>query len=170
MCAFFNFREKNDPMKRIGFLLVAAMVLAGSAARGQGLSIFADQSYEPVLQELVKQFSDQTGFAVQLSLGRAAILAERLRDGTPADVFFPANEEQMNQVMEKGLVDVSLKRNVLVLPPTEPVEEGIVPEPQYVPAAVLANSTNRVQAMAFLEFLVSEPARAAFGQQGFTLP
>lgn len=157
-------------MKKSLLVLAAALALAGVRAPGQGLSIFADQAYEPVLQDLAKQFSDQTGFAVQLSLGRSTILAERLRNGAPADVFFPANEGQMNQVMEKGLVDVSLKRNILVLPPAEPGEDGIVPEPQYVPAAVLANSTNRVQAMAFLEFLVSEPARAAFGRQGFTLP
>ncbi len=85
-------------------------------------------------------------------------------------MFFPASEANMQKVMEKGLVDVSLKRNILVMPATEPEEDGIVPEPQYTSAAVLINATHRLQAMAFLEFLVSEPARAVFAREGFALP
>jgi ABC-type molybdate transport system substrate-binding protein len=76
----------------------------------------------------------------------------------------------MNYVMEKGLVDVTLKRNFLVRPPEKPAEDDLTPAPQYIPAAVLANSTNRLQAMAFLEFLVSESARAVFVRQGHTPP
>ena len=76
----------------------------------------------------------------------------------------------MGLVMQKGLADVALKRNIVLMPAKEPTEEGIVPEPQFTSAAVLINATNRLQAMAFLEFLTSEPARAAFARQGFALP
>ena len=158
---------------KIHFHCLAAAVLLAAlplGAQAQKLSIFADQKYQPVLEEIVGQFSEQTGFAVELSLGRSTILAERLRQGIPADVFFPASEDQMRQVMEKGLVDVALKRNILVLPPKEPGEDGVVPGPEYTSAAVLTASTNRLQAMAFLEFLSSEPARAAFTKNGFTPP
>jgi ABC-type molybdate transport system substrate-binding protein len=158
----------KKPLKSL--LVVVLLALAPAGARAQALSIFADQAYQPVLGEILPQFSEQTGFEVQLSLGRSTILAERLRSGIPADVFFPASEESMNQVMEKGLVDVALKRNILILPAVGPVEEGIEPEPQQIAAAVLANSSNRVPAMAFVEFLTSEPARAAFSRAGFALP
>lgn len=76
----------------------------------------------------------------------------------------------MRQVMEKGLVDVALKRTVLNLPSTEPAEEGLAPESQHISAAVLNESVNRLQAMAFLEFLTSEAAREVFARQGFALP
>lgn len=156
---------------RFKFFAVA-MLLATTAlcASAQELHLFADQSFRPVLQEIVPLFTEQTGFPVEMSLGRSAILAERIRSGTPADMFFPASEENMRAVMEKGLVDVSLKRNILIVPATEPPEEGVVPETQFTSAAVLVDSTNRLQAMAFLEFLTSETARGAFARHGFALP
>jgi ABC-type molybdate transport system substrate-binding protein len=173
MCAIFTPRDKNEPMKHPFLFIVAAALLTASAlcASARDLAIFADQAFRPALQEVAKAFTEQTGFEVQLSLGRSSVLAERIiRGGNTADVFFPNNEESMRQVMEKGLVDVALKRNILVMPATEPAEEGVVAEPQFTSAAVLVNATNRLQAMAFLEYLVSEPARAVFAHQGFTLP
>ena len=155
------------------FLLITAAVLLAFCARGaaaQALSVFADQAFQPVLQEIAPLFTDQTGFEVQLSLGQSAILAESIRAGAAADLFFPASEDAMQQMMEKGLVDVALKRNIVLMPATGPVEEGIVPEPQQISAAVLNSATNRLQAAAFLEFLASEPARTAFARQGFSLP
>jgi len=98
-------------------------------------------------------------------------LAEKIiRAETPPDVFFPATEDDMQLVVQKGLVDVALKRNVLVVPSTKPVEEGVEPETEFTSAAVLLNAANRLPAMAFLEFLTSEPARAAFARRGFALP
>ncbi len=155
-------------------ILFAALVLLGASAfcaSAQELVVFADQAFHPALKEIVPLFTEQTGFEVRLSLGRSPALAERIiRTDRAADMFFPASEESMQKVMEKGLVDVSLKRNILVMPATEPVEEGIAPETQYTSAAVLNSATNRLQAMAFLEFLVSEPSRAVFARQGFALP
>lgn len=159
-------------MKKHMIQIVAVLLLTAAlpGVLAQELSIFADQVFQPALQEILPLFTEQTGFAVQLSLGRSPILAERIRSGFPADVFFPASEEIMRQIMEKGLVDVALKRNILALPTAAPAEGGDVPGPSYTSAAVLVNTTHRLQAMAFLEFLVSEPARAAFARQGFTLP
>ncbi len=76
----------------------------------------------------------------------------------------------MKQVMEKGLVDVALKRNVLSLPAPEPADPEAPADPQYTSAAVLNEAPHRLQAMAFLEFLVSDEARAVFARQGFGLP
>ena len=160
-------------MKHLFILFFATVWLAASAlyASAQELAIFADQAFRPALQEIVSAFTEQTGFQAQLSLGRSPVLAERIiRGNSPADVFFPNSEESMRQVMEKGLVDVALKRHILDLPSTEPIVDGVVPPPQHISAAVLANATNRLQAMAFLEYLVSEPARAVFARQGFALP
>ena len=160
-------------MKNMFILLAALALLSLSAlsASAQKLAVFADKSFRPALKEIVPLFAEKTGFKVQLSLGRSAALAERIvRADVPADVFFPVSEAIMQQVMEKGLVDVALKRNILLMPAAEPTEEGVVPEPQYTSAAVLANSTNRLQAMAFLEFLTSDAARDALARQGFALP
>ena len=156
------------------FILFASMVLLAASAccaAAQALAVFADKTFRPALKEIVPLFEEQTGFKVDLSCGRSPALAEKIiRSEVPPDLFFPDSETAMQQVVEKGLVDVALKRNVVQMPAAEPVEEGVVPEPQFTSAAVLLNADHRLQAMAFLEFLVSEPARAAFARQGFALP
>ena len=173
MCAFSILREEDHPMK-YRFILFAAMALLATSAccaSAQELAVFADKTFRPALEEIAPLFTEQTGFKVDLSFGRSPALAEKIvRAKVPPDLFFPDSENAMQQVVEKGLVDVALKRNVVQMPATEPVEEGVVPEPQFTSAAVLLNAANRLQAMAFLEFLVSEPARAAFARQGFALP
>ena len=156
------------------FILFAALVLlVGSALRAsaQELRVFADRDFQPALKEIAPLFTQQTGFPVDFSWGRSTALAEKIvRMDTPPDLFFPATEADMQQVVQKGLIDVALKRNILVVPSTKPAEKDVTPETEYTSAAVLLNATNRLQAMAFLEFLVSEPARAVFARQGFTLP
>ena len=154
-------------------LLCAMVLILGASALStfaQKLDVFADQMFRPALDEIAPLFSEQTGFEMEISLGRSTILAERIRNGTQADLFFPASEEVMRQMQEKGLVDVALKRHILDLPSTEPVVDGVVPPPQQISAAVMVSATNRLQAMAFLEFLTSETARGAFTRQGFALP
>ena len=156
------------------FILFASMILlavSSCCAAAQELAVFADKAFRPALKEIVPLFEAQTGFKVDLSCGRSPALAEKIiRAAVPPDLFFPDSETAMQQVVEKGLVDVALKRNVVQMPAAEPVEEGLAPEPQFTSAAVLLNADHRLQAMAFLEFLVSEPARAAFARQGFALP
>ncbi len=115
-------------------------------------------------------FTEQTGFEVELSIGRSSILASRIRSGISADLFFPASGEVMRQMMSKGLVDVALKRNILILPGIQPPEKDVEPEPQYIAAAVLTQAAHRLQAMALLEFLTSQTAQDAFERQGFALP
>ena len=157
-------------MKNPFILLLATALWAGGGA-AQTLSVFADKALQPAVREIAPLFTEQTGFDVKPSYGASAALAERIiRADTPPDVFFPSEEAALQQVVEKGLIDDALKRNVLRLPDDEPTEENPAPEPNYVAAAVLRDAANRLPAMAFLEFLGSEPARAVFARHGFALP
>ena len=158
----------NKPFPLIAVALMLA--LSAGAASAQSLTVLADPAFQPVLKDVVPAFTEQTGFEVRLVLESTDALAERIRSGAEADLVFPASEEAMKQMMEKGLVDVALKRLILLMPATEPAEDGTVPEPQRISAAVLNNAAQRLQAMAFLEYLASDPARAAFARQGFSLP
>ena len=158
-------------MKKLLFIPLLALALWAVTADAQTLSVFADKAYQPALREIAPLFTQQTGFEAKLTCGRSMALAERIvRARKTPDLFFPAEAAAMQQVMEKGLIDVALKRNVLVLPPPRPVEGEPPAGPEYAAAAVLRDSANRLQAMAFLEFLGSEPARAVFARYGFALP
>jgi len=159
-------------MRKLFILLISIVLFSVGTlcASAQGVTFFADQTFRPALKEILPLFTEQTGFEVELSMGNSSILAERIRSGIPADLFFPASEEVMRQMMSKGLVDVALKCNILILPIGEATEEGVEPEPQYIAAAVLTRAEHRLQAMALMKFLTSEAAREAFARQGFALP
>lgn len=159
-------------MKTFTQLILAALILAAGpfGAVAQSLAVRADQMFRPALKELKPMFTEQTGFKVRFYFGTSGELAEQILSGKETDLFFPAGEESMQRVMEKGLVDVSLKRNILVVPAGEPAPEGEPADPQYAPAAVLLQVPHRLQAMAFLDFLTSEAARGVFAGQGFALP
>ena len=144
--------------------LFAAVLLGATAARAQAEArgVFAEPQFAPSLEAILPAFSEQTGFETRLTTAPAAELVERIRSGESADLFFPASDESMRQAMGLGLVDGSLKRNVLSFPGES--------ETRYAAAAVLANSGKRLQAMALLEWLTSGSARDVFSAQGFALP
>ncbi|NLB65353.1 MAG: ABC transporter substrate-binding protein [Lentisphaerae bacterium] len=153
-------------------LLAAGLCWLATAggAPAQQLSVVADAIFQPALAELVPAFSERTGADIRLSLGPSTILLDAIFSGTEADVFIPEGERHMRQALEKNLVDATLRRVIVALPNPEPAAEGENIEPRYASAVVMANSTQRVQAMAFLEFLTSETARATFARHGFLLP
>lgn len=138
--------------------------LAGAAAAQEpSLRVAADSSFGESLEEISAQFTGTTGCRVALDCGESAGLADKLLAGEKADVYFPADTQSIDRLREKGIVDVALARNIVVLE-----REG--EDPAYLRAVVLANAENRLQAMAFLDYLVSEPARGVFSAHGFTLP
>ncbi|MDR0993451.1 MAG: extracellular solute-binding protein [Verrucomicrobiota bacterium] len=155
-------------MKTFHILLSTVLIVLAShcTASAQRLILYADTALRPALKELLPVFTEQTGFAVQPTFQSSDALAERIMAGKSADIFFPLTEEALDKLMEKGLVDVALKRNVLVIRH----EGDVVYDTQYPTAAVMANTENRVSAMAFLDFLTSETARRVFTEKGFELP
>ena len=151
-------------IRSILHLGVVLFVLAGiAAAQEPSLRVAADASFGKALEEISARFADTTGCRVALDGGASAELADKLLAGEKADVYFPADTESIDRLREKGIVDVALARNVVVM--ERPGED-----PAYLRAVVLANAENRLQAMAFLDFLVSEPARGVFSAHGFALP
>ena len=152
-------------------LLVYAFIGAiPTGAVAQDLHVMADTLFQPALKDLVPMFTERTGSGIRLALGPSTILAERIFAGDPVDVFFPAGERHMRQALEKGRVDVTLKRNILILSNSTLSDPTDDHGPEYASAAVIIPSDQRVQAMAFLEFLVSEAAREVFARHGFGLP
>jgi molybdate transport system substrate-binding protein len=143
---------------------VVLFALAGAAAAKEpSLCVAADSSFGDALEEISSQFTGTTGCRVEVLRGESAALADQLLAGGRADVYFPSDAESIDRLREKGIVDVALARNIVVV-------ERDGQDPAYLRAVVLAGAENRLQAMAFLDFLVSEPARGVFSAHGFALP
>ena len=73
---------------------------------------------EPV-EPIAAEFGTLTGTRVRLNLAGSDTLATQIVDGAPVDLFLSANDEQMERLAARGLVDlgttVELVRNQLVV-------------------------------------------------------
>jgi molybdate transport system substrate-binding protein len=107
------------------------------------LLVFAAASLTDVLGELSKAYERQRGVAVRLSFAASSVLARQIEAGGQADVFISADQEWMDYLQARGLVEKASRRNlagnrlVLIAPADSPLELRI--QPAFGLAAALGN-------------------------------
>lgn len=92
-------------------LLLSALVVAAFATGSEStpaqtpaaLTVFAASDLGPAFKQIIPQFERQTGSSVTLVLGSTGMLAQQIRNGAPADVFFAANESFVKQLTAEQL-------------------------------------------------------------------
>lgn len=93
-------------MKRFRqFVVMACVVVATVAASGADLTVFAAASLTDSLKQIAANYQKQTGRTVTFNFEASSILARQIEQGAPADIFFSADEAQMDRLAKKGLVD-----------------------------------------------------------------
>jgi molybdate transport system substrate-binding protein len=115
-------------LRLAGVLLLAAAALgvpppavSGSAepTRGPGLTVFAAASLADAMTEIGRTFESASHVHVSFNFGASSDLGRQIRAGAPADVFFSADEAQMDLVEHAGFVRpadrVNLLSNTLVV-------------------------------------------------------
>jgi ABC-type molybdate transport system substrate-binding protein len=80
-----------------------------------------------VLKEIEPLFVQQTGFAFDFSWAARRPCRKIIRAETPPDVFFPATEDDMQLVVQKGLVTSRSSATARRALP-QAVEEGVEPK------------------------------------------
>ncbi|MHB9149824.1 MAG: molybdate ABC transporter substrate-binding protein [Thermoleophilia bacterium] len=80
----------------------------GDDAAGSGvtLTVSAASDLAVALDELGRLFTEQTGVAVVVNLGSSGQLAQQIERGAPVDVFFSADRQYVDELVEKGIVDL----------------------------------------------------------------
>jgi molybdate transport system substrate-binding protein len=101
----------------IGALLLAVASLYGGTACAQErkktqLLVFAAVSLTDVLGELSASWERTSGVPVRLSLAASSVLARQIEAGGQADVFISADQEWMDYLATRKLIDVSSRRNL----------------------------------------------------------
>jgi molybdate transport system substrate-binding protein len=98
------------PAARLLCLLLTAVLAGATAVPGRGqalpsapLMVFAASDLGPAFAQLVPQFERTTRTDVTLVLGSTGMLAQQIRNGAPADVFFAANESFINDLTAENL-------------------------------------------------------------------
>ena len=84
----------------LGLWAVAAAAQAPAAA---SLMVFAASDLGPAFGQIVPQFERKTRTDVTLVLGSTGMLAQQIRNGAPADVFFAANESFITDLASENL-------------------------------------------------------------------
>lgn len=86
----------------VAALLAAVTIVPGRAQSGP-LMVFAASDLGPAFAQLVPQFERKTRSDVTLVLGSTGMLAQQIRNGAPADVFFAANERFITDLTTENL-------------------------------------------------------------------
>ena len=112
--------------------LALLMALAPVAARADVL-VFAAASLGGPLDRAAAEFRGSTSGRITLSYGASATLAHQIANGAPADLFLSANEEWMDYLADRRLIDAASRRDlfgnslVLIAPAATGSEVAIGP-------------------------------------------
>jgi molybdate transport system substrate-binding protein len=105
-------------------LAVAAMLLAfaltgianaadGDARSGKSIIIFAAASLTDALGEIDKAYTARTGVEVKASFAASSALARQIESGARAEVFFSADEEWMDYLAQRNLLQPRTRHDVI---------------------------------------------------------
>lgn len=114
-------------------LLACGAAFAAAPPSGRPVTVFAAASLTNVLQKAGDDFTRATGVPVRLSFAASSVLARQIEAGASADVFVSADQEWMDYLDQRGLIDKATRRNlvgnrlVLVAPADSPLQLKIAP-------------------------------------------
>jgi len=134
-------------------LALLAALLFTSAAAQEPLMVFAAAS----LKEALDEYNRTTGLPVRASYAASSALARQIEAGAPAQVFVSADEEWMDYLERKGLLQAGTRRDALanrlvwIVPATTkapadplatlgPRDRLALADPQHVPAGKYARA------------------------------
>ena len=119
-------------------LLVCLLVAVAMPSRAADvppaeLVVFGAASLTNVLQDIGTAYSAQTGQHVSFSFAASSVLARQIEAGTRADVFVSADEDWMEYLQTRKLIDpktrhdIVMNRLVLIAPATSDIKLKIAP-------------------------------------------
>ena len=101
-------------MKTHIFLTTLAFSLwAAVSLSAEEITVFAAASLTNVLTEIGAAHERATGDKVRFNFAASNTLVRQIEAGAPADVFFSADEAQMDVLGNKGLIDKATRRALL---------------------------------------------------------
>ena len=109
-------------------LLVILLLLTGTFATAQEITVAAAADMSAALPQLVAAYTKKTGHTVKLSFGSSGNLANQIRNGAPFDIFFSADEEYPQLLIAEGLASkdslyrYAIGRLVLWVPSDSPLD------------------------------------------------
>jgi molybdate transport system substrate-binding protein len=114
-------------------LLLLALPGRAADAPPTALVVFGAASLTNVLQDIGNDYTRETGQEVSFSFAASSVLARQIEAGTRADVFVSADEEWMDYLQSRTLIDpktrhdIVMNRLVLIAPAASDIKLKIAP-------------------------------------------
>ena len=90
----------------------AAAARAQDAAQN-AVTVFAAASLQNALTAAAKEFTATSGIAVKFSFDSSSTLARQIEEGAPADLFASADEDWMDYLAQRDLIEPKTRVNLL---------------------------------------------------------
>ena len=96
------------------WLVVLAVVVSLSVSCGAAtVNVFAAASLADALKEIAVGYEKDSGDKIAFNLAASNALARQIDEGAPADIFFSADEVQMDNLEKKGRIVAESRTNLL---------------------------------------------------------
>lgn len=99
-----------DLLKRMGLISLLCVSLN---SRATDIIVSAAASLTDVLKQIAANYEKQSSDKIIFNFGASSLLAQQIEAGAPADIFFSADEAQMNRLAKKGLIDDITRKSIL---------------------------------------------------------
>lgn len=97
-------------MKLAVVVFVSLLAVSATAA---DLQVFAAISLTDSLKEIAAQYEQKTGTHLLFNFAGSNLLARQIMEGSPADVFFSADEAKMDELQKKQLIVNETRKSLL---------------------------------------------------------
>jgi len=125
-------------LHRLSAFAAALLLTLGAPARAADakhpeLLVFAAASLTNVLGDLSTSWTSTSGVQIKLSFAASSVLARQIEAGGRADLFISADQEWMDYLAQRGLIDKRSRRNlvgnqlVLIAPADSKIDLKIAP-------------------------------------------
>lgn len=110
---FHLFRHAVVQALVIGCALGAFSFASGASAQSKDVVVFAAASLKNALDEAAAAWTRETGKTAKISYAGSNALAKQIEEGAPADIFFSADLDWMNELASKNLLKTDTRANLL---------------------------------------------------------
>jgi molybdate transport system substrate-binding protein len=94
-------------------LFVGAALIANARLHAAEVTVFAAASLTDSLKQIAAAYEKQSDDKIVFNFAASSTLARQIEAGGPADIFFSADEAQMNRLEKKGLIDPATRKSRL---------------------------------------------------------
>jgi molybdate transport system substrate-binding protein len=94
-------------------VLAVLFFMGALATHAADVAVYAAVSLTDALKAIAPKFEAATGDKLTFNLDGSNVLALQISKGAPADVFFSADEKQMDKLQKAGLIDATTRQDIV---------------------------------------------------------